>query len=626
MRRILIFLAILLAACHSVNPSKPAPVLTHAGTPTAPVLPSPTMTIPPSPLAPAVSPTLAATPAPPATGTAVPSPSPTPLVVPVIVPTQPDTYTVMLHPENGLYVGDQVSFEIISPPGINTSARKAQVQVDAPNGPVFGPAGFGVFGLGNRIQATLIWAWNTKGVAPGEHTLTYSVQPGGPTWSQTVNLLPESDVPFPQPDAHWASARTRCCKLNYITGTAAERDIATLEKEADQQALDAVERMGTTFTRPITVTLLPRVLGQGGFASDEISISYLDRNYAGDQFDLVLHHEMIHILDGRLGGDLRPTMLVEGLAVYLTGGHFKRGPLLPRAAALLQMTQATPLGEQSWYIPLTQLANDFYPSQHEIGYLEGAALIEYMVDRWTWSGFSRFYRDIHSTSSGSQVEAMDIALKKHFNISFNDLEQNFLEFLRQQPVPAGIPEDVRYTVNYYDTVRRYQLALDPAAYFRAAWLLDNKDMRARGIVADYLRHPSALDNLALETLLVSTDQALVADQYPQVNRLLAAANSVLDAIARGQPDPFQADLLAADYYAIAQAIVAMKDQPQRIEINANTAKAWITRDSTILDQVAFEKITGTWELQSIQNSSQANVQVNPALTLLMNLVTMRDPG
>jgi hypothetical protein len=130
------------------------------------------------------------------------------------------------------------------------------------------------------------------------------------------------------------------------------------------------------FNEPITVTL-PRAAGQR-FASDEIHISYLDRNYAGGRPEMVLHHEMIHILDSRLGGDMRPSILVEGLAVYLTGGHFKPEPLMPRSAALLE-TWGSPLQPGlDWFIPLETLAENFYQSQHEIGYLEAGALVEFM--------------------------------------------------------------------------------------------------------------------------------------------------------------------------------------------------------------------------------------------------------
>ena len=140
--------------------------------------------------------------------------------------------------------------------------------------------------------------------------------------------------------------------------------------------------------KPIVVVFMPRVLGHGGFASQEISVSYLDRNYAGRGTPTVLHHEIVHVLDGHLGGGLRPTILIEGLAVYLSGGHFKPEPLMPRAAALLPpepgcaQAVSVPIGQVcglDWYIPMDELVDDFYLEQHEISYLEAGALVEFMA-------------------------------------------------------------------------------------------------------------------------------------------------------------------------------------------------------------------------------------------------------
>ncbi len=62
--------------------------------------------------------------------------------------------------------------------------------------------------------------------------------------------------------------------------------------------------------------------------------------------------------------------------------------------------------------------------------------------------------------------------------------------------------DLRLTVGFFDTVRRYQKALDPSAYFLTAWLPDGSVMRQRGIVADFLRHPQKPDNRLMESLFV----------------------------------------------------------------------------------------------------------------------------
>ncbi|NJN43982.1 MAG: hypothetical protein HC806_04160 [Anaerolineae bacterium] len=74
---------------------------------------------------------------------------------------------------------------------------------------------------------------------------------------------------------------------------------------ADEQADLARERIGGgELEEPIIVIFMSRVLGHGGFATGDIYISYLDRNYAGNAPAQVLHHEFVHILDGRLGGSM----------------------------------------------------------------------------------------------------------------------------------------------------------------------------------------------------------------------------------------------------------------------------------------------------------------------------------
>ncbi|MFQ5616196.1 MAG: hypothetical protein ACE5GO_07030, partial [Anaerolineales bacterium] len=535
-----------------------------------------------------------------------PSPAPTPtLTLPEAPP--PDgisetDFTIRYHPDGALYVGDLVSFEIIAPQDVNLDAREVAITVDDTAGSGPGPAGFGRFGIGGRYQATLWWAWDTSGLEAGEHTLTFSItaststalSPGlsaGPdslSWTETVTLLPISDYAFPEPDADWASIEIDCCVVYYITGTETERDLEVLLTLADEQAESAIERIDGEFTEPITVIFLPRLLGHGGFAGSEIYISYLDRNYAGNAPEQVLHHEMVHILDGRLGGNMRPTLFVEGLAVYLTGGHFKQEPLMERAAEVLDL---------DWYLPLDSLADDFYPAQHEISYLEAAALIEFMIETWGWEAFSDFYRDIHGHPSNLESAAINQALQRHFGLTFAELETQFLEALEALPDDPALEDDVRLTVTFYDTVRRYQQALDTSAYFLTAWLPDGPTMRERGIVADYLRHPAAPENIALETLLVAADENIRAGQYAQAETLLIAANAVLDAYDEGNPQPFYAHPLAADYLAVVLAALEQGYTPQIVRINENLAQVWARLDGVGLVELDIVRGDGGWETQ-----------------------------
>jgi hypothetical protein len=598
MRRTLLLLFAILLICWAISStrSKPAPALPLTATL---LLPSHT------PLAAAVLPTVVlptvsftATPAPTVTRsptlTLTPSASPTAEATVTFTATPqpgPVQATVLMHPDGGLYVGDQVSFEVIVFPQDKTRDSTSQVMVHGPDGSRLGSAGFGPYGLGQRQEAMLLWAWDTRGLSAGDYPLKFTLEPGGQVWTETVTLLPQEALPWPEPQAHWATAHSRCCVVNYITGTAAERDMSDLLHQADDQARDAVQRMGIEFTTPITITLLSRVLGHGGFATQEIDITYLDRNYASSDFGLVLHHEMIHILDGRLGGEYRPSLFVEGLAVYQSGGHFKPEPLMPRAAALLP--SETGLGR---YIPLAELADNFYLSQHEIGYLEGAALIEYMVNTWGWEGFSSFYRDIHPAKNNSQATAIDTALQQHFQLTFAELEAKFMDALRHIPVTTVLRDDLRLTVEYFDTARRYQQILDPSAYFATAWLVDAGAMRSRGIVADYLRHPARAENQALEVMLARAFADLGLGQYGQVTQTLSAVNAVLDAVQRGDSHPFDGNAQAADYFAIVQVLSQAGYETQYLELEGDSAQARVTAGSAELVELSLERGNAGWEI------------------------------
>ena len=507
------------------------------------------------------------------------TPSPPPVTVPPPTATlslpeiQPPTptpnsgFALRYHPDGALITGDQISLEILAPPEGDYRDKSVRASVGEPAGSVLEPAEFGRFGIQGRRQATLWWAWDTAGLPPGEYTFTFEILPEGETWTDTVTLAPASAYPYPEPEASWATIEIDCCIVHYITGTAADRDLETLLDLTQAQADAAIARMGMTFAEPIPITFMGRVLGHGGFAGGEIYISYLDRNYAGNAPAQVIHHEMIHILDGRLGGEYRPSLFVEGLAVHLSGGHFKKEPVFARTGAALEL---------GWYLPLAPLADDFYHAQHELSYMQAAALIQYMIDRWGEEAFNAFYRDMQPPANGAPSDAIDEALQAHFDVRLAELETDFKEALRKAALNPDLLADVELTVRFFDTVRRYQQVLDTSAYFLTAWLPHGPTMREKGIVADLLRHPTGLENLALETLLVAADADLRAGRYERVELALRAANAVLTALEEDRPDPFRAHPLAADHLAIAEHLTAQGYTPQRVEIDGDRASVWAT--------------------------------------------------
>lgn len=443
-------------------------------------------------------------------------------------------FQVRLHPEDGLYVGDLVSLEVIALPGMDTEGLQLTVAV---NGQTFGPQEFRPYGIAGRTQATFMWAWDTRGLPAGTYELEFSLQAEDQQqpavdWRQPVRLQPQSALPLPGPGARWETARTECCIVHYITGTAAARDLPDLLPLMDAQARSAVERVEVDFTEPIEVVLLPRVLGHGGFASREIAVSYLDRNYANNDLAQVLHHEMVHILDRRKGGEYLPTLFTEGLAVYLSGGHYQREPLLSRASVLPEL---------GLYLPLAPLADDFYHSQHEIGYLQAGALVQFMVEEWGWQAFDAFYRGMQIPTDGRQSSAIDAGLQRELGISLGQLEARFLSELARRPFYPDLAAEVRLTVDLYDTIRAYQRVLDPSAYFLTAWLPDSQEMRQRQVVADFLRHPSEPVNLALENQLIEAAHALRQGEHSQARRLIAAVQAQLAGLPAVENAELQAE-------------------------------------------------------------------------------------
>jgi hypothetical protein len=489
MRRILLLAAIILIACQAVRALAPQPTEISLPSPTA----SPTKLQP----------------------TQTPFPTKTP------TPKDDGGFYVRLHPDGLLYVGDQVSFEVISPEDSDLDNNKVQIRVDELATDDLGSSEFEEFGIGGRLQATFTWAWDTSGLESGDYHIEFSVQPDGPEWTEVVNLLPAEEVPNPEPMARWETISIECCDVHYISGTDFEHDLQSKLGIIQLQAEDAVQRIGIEFENRVTITILPRVLGHGGFAASEIYVSDIDDNYAGNDLSQVLHHEMIHILDRQLGGELRPSLFVEGLAVYLSDGHFKKEPLLSRAAFLLDL---------GWYLPLKDLTDSFYTSQHEVGYLEGGALVQFMVRRFGWREFNDFYRDISPHSTEEQSRAIDQALQNHFGLTFEQLESRFLTELQKQKINPDMYEDVVLSVRYYEAVRRYQRMLDPSAYFLTAWLPNGGDMRERGIVADYLRRPTTPDNHFIEELLVDIDLQIRAGNYLRAEKGLYLVNQVLDKV------------------------------------------------------------------------------------------------
>jgi hypothetical protein len=553
-----------------------------------------------APPAPTLAPPPTVTPAPPPTATPLPPtavPTPIPTETPAVDP-YGDLYIgpgdVVVHPEPEVYAGDRVSFEVFVHDGANLGLSRFPVAVylgDPVTGQLLSTADVYPSGLGRRLQATFTWTWYTD-VFEGEQTVTVVVDPENEiilgdenpdnnSLTFTVNILPRVALAPLHSDAHWVTASTDCCIFNYISGSPAERDIEMIKATAEKAVGFVEERLGHSLQQRIVFNLIDRLLGHGGFASSSVTITYIDRDYAGGGLENVFRHEATHILN-RHFGPLRPAIIEEGAATYIAGGHFKEEPFAPRMLGVIEMGD---------YIPLTDLANGFYASQHEIGYLESASLIEYLVDTYGWERFTTFMRAFQSAESDSVV--LDKALRLIYEETLAEVETDWLAWLHAQADDARWRADIDYTVQYYDTVRRYQQIEDPSAYFLYAWIPDINRAVRMNIVADYSRHPDTATNIALESMLIEVSHAINTGDFVTAQQYLDSVNAVLDSESR-----FDVDMLASDYWNLTESALQAGYEPHRIQLTADTATLTVSQSdlSTALSQIVLTRSGNTWRL------------------------------
>jgi len=506
------------------------------------------------------------------TPTAPPTPPPTDLS---IVPEDVVLYPLPAPGPGGrwfFYRGDRISFDItprhlgaIQPQDLTVRIyrlRGTEREVLA-EGAVGYPTFDGV------PRARLTWAWDTRD-AGGRETLVVHLDPDDrvhagdedPTnnvVTLTVRFIADAARPVPEAAATWATTTTDCCVIHYLTCTRAERDLSMLTDAANRAVAFAQDRLGTRLASPLQVYFIGRVLGQGGYAREGIVLSYPDRAYVGLDLEMVLRHEAVHVLDISLIGPATPSLLREGLAVWVAGGHYRPESIPARAGALIRL---------NGYIPLAQLAEDFYRHQHEIGYLEAAALVAYLVETYGWDRFLAFYRQSGEAADMPPADALDRALRGSFGVGLEETESAFYAWLSSQPTTPEQARDLELTVRLFDAIRRYQQTLDPPAYFLSGWFPDPVEGKRQGIVADFLRSPRAVRAVAIELLFTAAQESLRRGALDQAAILIEGAERALDGDFSTPP--------ASEYLAIARAVAARGGEAQRVEMEGERAYVWVT--------------------------------------------------
>ncbi len=516
-----------------------------------------------------------------ATSTRVPTvePATIPTMIPPLTPTPASTWLtgeVRVFPGPQHYVGDLLTVEV---GGYNfdrlPDGQPPQLLRDGEPFPV---EPFAVTSPLRESALVFRWAWDTRTQQPGTYSLEVVIpQANGPEErvSFLVNLQPANRRPSREAEVEWQSRVTLYAQVRYLAPSAASRDIDALGTAVDDAFRDVADVLRIRIPgQPVPVTFIDSIWGHGGYTGREMVVSYVDRPYTGLDLDTTLRHEAVHWAMRPTATAETPSLLSEGLAVYVAGGHYKPEPLLERAAALDSL---------GLYVPLPELANTFWAQQHEVAYLEAGAFTAYLIETYGLDRFFELYQ-LTGVSADRPSGWLDAAVQRVYDVGLTELEGEFLEDLGER-VPGAQAEDVRLTVGLYDAIRLYEALYAP--YQEA--LPDAQEALAAGQTAEFMREANHPYNIAFETLFVEAQTALADGLYEDADALLQTITSTL-ADGDFTRQPF------SDAYAIARDVARRGGEVQRIQFDGDSAVVAAIFEWPQVETVTYERQPGGWEI------------------------------
>lgn len=335
-----------------------------------------------------------------------------------------------------------------------------------------------------------------------------SARAGGTVFlGPNLQSLVATPAPEPPPvDFQWSVSETQRFQLYYMPDTAAERDLSHLGQLAEASLEEIRSVLEIPFDDQMSVYLVPRVFWQGGAAySGKIQlISYLDRNYTSVETWSYFTHEGAHalaqdLLQPKENGGGPDGVLIEGLAVWASDGHYRREPIDAWAAYVT--------GSED-YLPLEKLrAGPFYDFQHETSYLEGGSFVKYLIERY---GLDRF-KQLYGQTTGKAADD-EVLVRKLYGKDYGGLEAEWLTHLESvTPTPEQM-ENWLLKVRFFDLMRRYETELDADARVLPSspppeWTSDTLKV--------FLGRKQARLNVVLEMALIAAHDRIYEDGDPE---------------------------------------------------------------------------------------------------------------
>jgi hypothetical protein len=317
----------------------------------------------------------------------------------------------------------------------------------------------------------------------------------------------------------WTVSTTQHFRFHYLPDSAAERDLVQIGVLAEEALARTSSVLQVEFDGQMDVYLVPRVFWQGAATyGDKVQlISYLDRNYTSAEPWSYFTHEGTHalaqdLIEEKPEGGGPDGVLVEGLAVWATGGHYRQEPIDAWAAVA---------ATSSDYIPLADLrAGPFYDFQHEISYLEAGSFVKYLIERYGLDSF----KELYGLATGDATHD-DELVQRLYGRSYAQLESDWLETLKELSPTPEQAETWQLEIRSFDLMRRYETELDPDARVLPAkppteWTTDTLQI--------FLHRTEEPVNVALETTLIASQDRLHNGDLSDASALLDDVEAALD--------------------------------------------------------------------------------------------------
>jgi len=391
--------------------------------------------------------------------------------------------------------------------------------------------------------------------------------------SQWVTVAADAQRPAQETESRWRVEQTDCCNLRYQDNTAASRDLTEIVAVVDEAARRVEEHFGREMPQ-VEFVLIDTLWGNGGYAGDEVVVSYLDRDFSPGRrttFRQTVLHELAHAMTDQLEYST-PWPLIEGVAVQFTQGHFKPEPLGPRARALSDAGDLP---------PLDVLFDTFPDMQHEARYVAVGAFTEFLVSE---HGIDRLL-DLFDSELDIATPSLwlDAAATEVLGQPLPAIQSAFDSWIAGF-APQDQALDLQLTIALQEARRAFQAGHNP--YPNYFVFTSVRDTGQAGLT---MRDPADVRLVAVEALIAYAQDLIIEGDLESAREVVAAVERVVADSAVGAG-------ISGQFLAVAEAVAAAGYELISFRPGTGVTSAVATANAPALVAVDLINEAGEWRV------------------------------